>query len=56
MTFFRDDDSLNQLTVDDRMEIFSTILVGSSDFTVELLEGVLNDYMVVGVDFIQESA
>jgi hypothetical protein len=46
MNFFRSDDSLNTLSSDDRIEIFRTILLGSSDFTKELLEEVLSDYSV----------
>ncbi len=44
MNFFRDDEKLNELTVDDRVEIFQSILVGSSDITKELLDGLLSDY------------
>lgn len=36
--FFRDDEKLNELKVNDRVEIFRTILVGSSDITKELLD------------------
>lgn len=46
MEFFRDDESLNELTPDDRIEIFRTVLLGHSDFTKELLEEVLYDYSV----------
>lgn len=46
MSFFRDDEKLNSLTVDDRLEIFSHVLVGSSDLTVDLLEDILADYGV----------
>lgn len=46
MQFFRDDEKLNELTPDDRIEIFRTILIGSSDFTKELLEDVMSDYSV----------
>ncbi|MDZ7936320.1 MAG: hypothetical protein U5M51_15425 [Emticicia sp.] len=46
MTFFRDTDSLNQLSVDDRIEVFETILLGSSDFTKELFDRILSDYSV----------
>lgn len=46
MTFFRDDEKLSELTVDDRVEIFSNILHGSSDFTKELLNSILVDYSV----------
>lgn len=52
MKFFRDDDKLNQLTVDDRVEIFTTILVGSSDITKELLDNILSDYSVSNLEII----
>lgn len=44
MNFFRDDDKLNELSVDDRIEVFSTILLGSSDFTKELFDELFSDY------------
>jgi hypothetical protein len=44
MLFFRDDEKLNTLTVEDRVEIFRTVLVGSSDLTKELLNELLIDY------------
>ena len=46
MEFFRDTAKLNQLTPDDRVEIFRTILLGSSDLTMNLLNEVLRDYSV----------
>jgi hypothetical protein len=46
MQFFRDDEKLNELTPDDRIAIFRTILVGNSDFTKELIEDVMSDYSV----------
>ncbi|XDD42496.1 hypothetical protein AB3N58_14540 [Leptospira sp. WS60.C2] len=46
MLFFRDDERLNSLTNDDRIEVFQTILAGSSDITKELLDGILKDYSV----------
>ena len=52
MSFFRDDECLNKLTVDDRIEIFRTILVGSSDFTKELLDEILIDYCVPNLEII----
>ncbi len=36
MAYFRDDEKLNKLTADDRVEIFRTILAGSSDITKNL--------------------
>ena len=46
MQFFRDDQKLNELTPDDRIEIFRTVLTGSSDLTKELLDDLLLDYSV----------
>ena len=53
MAFFRDDDKLNTLSVDDRIEVFSTILLGSSDFTKELLDSILCDYNVTDIEVIE---
>ena len=52
MRFFRDDEKLNELTVDDRIDIFKTILAGSSDFTKELLNDILLDYSVSNIEVI----
>lgn len=52
MRFFRDDEKLNELTVDDRIEIFKTILAGSSDFTKQLLNDILLDYSVSNIEVI----
>lgn len=46
MHFFRDTEKLNELTPADRIEIFRTILVGSSDFSKDLLNEILADYAV----------
>lgn len=53
MAFFRDDDKLNTLSVDDRIEVFSTILLGSSDFKKELLDSILYDYNVTDIEVIE---
>ncbi|WP_051224613.1 hypothetical protein [Flavobacterium tegetincola] len=53
MKFFRDDDELNKLSVDDRVEIFRTILAGSSDLTKDLLNEILADYSVSNFEVIQ---
>ena len=53
MKFFRDDYKLNELSVDDREEIFRTVLVGNSDFTKDLLDEVLNDYSVSNLEIIE---
>lgn len=53
MQFFRDDDKMNELTVHDREEIFRYILLGSSDFTKELLDSILSDYCVENLDIVE---
>lgn len=53
MKFFRDTEKLNELTSDDRVEIFRTILVGSSDITMNLLNDVLQDYCVENLEVIE---
>jgi hypothetical protein len=52
MKFFRDTDKLNELTPDDRVEIFRTILLGSSDLTKDLLNEILGDYCVDNLEII----
>lgn len=46
MKFFRNTEKLNELTPDDRVEIFRTVLLGSSDFTIDLFNEILRDYSV----------
>jgi len=53
MEFFRDDEKLNELTADDRVEIFRTILIGGSDLTKDLLNEILSDYSVSNLDVIE---
>ena len=53
MDFFRDDESLNQLSPDDRAEVFSTILLGSSDFTKKLFDEIFSDYCVSRLEIIE---
>ena len=53
MNFFRDDEKLNELTVEDRIEIFRTILVGSSDLTKDLMNEILGDYCVDNLETIE---
>ncbi|MDD8019126.1 MAG: hypothetical protein PHP42_12185 [Bacteroidota bacterium] len=53
MEFFRDDDKLQTLTADDRIEIFSQILLGQSDFTKELLESIFQDYDVTEIAVVE---
>jgi hypothetical protein len=53
MAFFRDEESLNKLSVDDRIEVFSTILLGSSDFKKSLFDEIFSDYSVNHLDIIE---
>jgi len=46
MNFFRDTEKLNELTTDNRVEIFRTVPIGSSDFTKEILNEILSDYSI----------
>lgn len=53
MRFFRDTEKLNELTSDDRIEIFRTILLGSSDFSKDLIDEILVDYAVDHLEVIE---
>lgn len=53
VNFFRDTEKLNELTPDDRVEIFRTILLGSSDFSKDLLNEILGDYSVDNLEVIE---
>ena len=53
MNFFRDSEKTNELTPDDRIEIFRTILLGNSDFTKDLLNEILSDYSVDNLEIIE---
>ncbi|MBP6565770.1 MAG: hypothetical protein KA270_01315 [Saprospiraceae bacterium] len=52
IAFFRDNECLNTLSVDDRIEVFSTILLGSSDFKKSLLDEIFSDYGVEHLEVI----
>lgn len=53
MDFFRSEEGYDQLTPDDAVEIFSSVLKGSSDFTKDLLDRVLADYGVENLKVIE---
>ncbi len=55
MIFFRDNEKLNDLTPDDRIEIFRTILLGSSDFSKKLIDEILSDYSVDNLKVIEDN-
>ena len=54
MSFFPDNEKLNELSIDDRIEVFSTILQGSSDFKKELFENIFSDYNVSHLEIIEK--
>lgn len=54
MDFFRDDEMLNLLSVDDRIEVFSTILLGNSDFTKKLFDTIFSDYNVSHLEVVEK--
>ncbi|WP_180099709.1 hypothetical protein [Acinetobacter sp. YH12153] len=53
MDFFRNDEKLATLSNDDRLEIFMSIVPGSSDFTKPLLDELLSDYDVDHLEVIE---
>ena len=53
MEFFRNDDLINTLSTDDRIEVFSSILAGSSVFKLELFEQLFADYEVNHLTVVQ---
>ncbi|MEI7677155.1 MAG: hypothetical protein WCJ03_10270 [Bacteroidales bacterium] len=50
MQFFRDNEKLNLLSIDDRREIFLSILAGASDISRNLLNELLTDYCVDNIE------
>ncbi len=53
MNFFRNDEKLNTLSNDDKIEVFLQILQGSSDITMEILNELICDYQVHNVKISQ---
>ena len=53
MDFFRDDEKLNTLSADDRIEVFLQILPGGSDITKDLLNELISDYQVTDLEVSQ---
>lgn len=53
MAFFRNDEKLDLLTPEDRVEIFSQILLGDSDFSKELFDELFNDYSISHLQIIE---
>lgn len=50
MTYFRLDNAEQDLSPDDRIEIFLTVLLGSSDITKDLIEDLFTNY---GMEYLQ---
>jgi hypothetical protein len=46
LEYFRSENYAEELSVEDKIEVFSTALAGSSDITYSLLESVCADYDV----------
>ncbi len=55
MSFFRDTEKLNELSVDDRIEVFRSILTGTSDFSAKMLNELLADYGVRHLRVVEEN-
>lgn len=53
MFFFRDNEKLNLLSPDDRIEVFCTILLGSSDFKKKLFDDIFSDYCVTNLEVVE---
>lgn len=53
MNFFRDNEKLNLLSPDDRIEVFCTILLGSSDFKKKLFDDIFSDYCITNLEVIE---
>lgn len=53
MDFYRNDETLNTLSNDDRVEIFVGILSGNSDITKELLDELISDYCVTNLEVVE---
>lgn len=52
MEYFRSEKFDQEISVDDRVEIFLQCLMGSSDITKELLEELFQDYSVENLKII----
>ena len=44
MNYFRESEEFNELSIEDRLEIFTTVLLGSSDVTKVNLDLVIKEY------------
>ena len=53
MAFFKDNEKICELSPDDRIEVFSTILIGNSDFTKKLFDDIFADYAIENLEIIE---
>lgn len=53
MEFFRSNECLDELSNDDRIEIFMQILPGSSDITKELIQDLFDEYNISNLEVIE---
>jgi len=49
MEFWRSDEMSEELTTDDRLEIFTSAPIGQGDLSKEMLDGILGDYQVENI-------
>jgi hypothetical protein len=54
MDFFWDDEKINTVSENDKIDIFLNILNGSEDITVELLQKLLNNYSIDNIEIIKK--
>jgi hypothetical protein len=54
MDFFWDDEKINTVSENDKIDIFLNILNGSEDITLELLQKLLNNYSIDNIEIIQK--
>lgn len=54
MSFLRDESKLDQLTREERTEVFRNALVGSSDFTKEVFEELFKKYGIEGLEVVED--
>lgn len=55
MQFFRSEEFHNKLSPDDTTEIFTKVLHGSTDVTADLLNSIISDYSVEGLEVIESN-
>jgi hypothetical protein len=54
MKFYRSEEGYDQLSEHDRLEIFLTIMQGSSDITAEVLRNLLEEYDIDNINITEK--